>query len=104
MTIAEYGIKSGRVEGMTGVWLDGDTKNARKICAMGVRTSRWVTMHGFAFNVNADLDYFRNIVPCGIADKAVTSMHLELGRTVDEKEVKNKVKAHIGSLFEMEFI
>lgn len=105
LTLSEYGIESGRIEGLTGVWLDHlEQINPRKICALGVKSSRWVTMHGFAFNVNADLDYFRNIVPCGITDKAVTSMHLELGSPVDEKEVKHKVKAHIGRLFEMEFI
>lgn len=105
LTLSDYGIEAGRIEGLTGVWLDHiEQKNPRKICALGVKSSRWVTMHGFAFNVNADLDYFRNIVPCGITDKAVTSMHLELGRPIDEKEVKNKVKAHIGSLFEMEFV
>ncbi|MFD2036992.1 lipoyl(octanoyl) transferase LipB [Belliella marina] len=105
LTLAEYGIEAGRVEGLTGVWLDHiEQKNPRKICALGVKSSRWVTMHGFAFNVNADLDYFRNIVPCGITDKAVTSMHLELGRAVDELEVKEKLKGHIASLFEMELI
>ncbi|MCH7401119.1 lipoyl(octanoyl) transferase LipB [Belliella kenyensis] len=103
MTLAEYGIEAGRIDGLTGVWLDHVAqKNPRKICALGVKSSRWVTMHGFAFNVNADLTYFGNIVPCGIADKAVTSMHLELGRPVDEQEVKNKVKKHIATLFEME--
>ena len=105
LTLKEYGIVSGRIEGLTGVWLDHiEQKNPRKICALGVKSSRWVTMHGFAFNVNADLAYFKNIVPCGITDKAVTSMHLELGRLVDQKEVKYKLKAHIGYLFEMEFI
>ncbi|AFL86314.1 lipoate-protein ligase B [Belliella baltica DSM 15883] len=105
LTLREYGIEAGRIEGLTGVWLDHlKQENPRKICALGVKSSRWVTMHGFAFNVNADLDYFKNIVPCGIADKAVTSMHLELGRPVDENEVKHKVKAHIGHLFEMEFV
>ncbi|MCH7399577.1 lipoyl(octanoyl) transferase LipB [Belliella sp. DSM 107340] len=105
LTLAEYGIEAGRIDGLTGVWLDHvEQQNPRKICALGVKSSRWVTMHGFAFNVNADLDYFRNIVPCGIADKAVTSMHLELGRKVDEKEVKEKLKGHIASLFEMKLI
>ncbi|MCH7415624.1 lipoyl(octanoyl) transferase LipB [Belliella sp. R4-6] len=105
LTLAEYGIEAGRIDGLTGVWLDHvEQQNPRKICALGVKSSRWVTMHGFAFNVNADLDYFRNIVPCGIADKAVTSMHLELGKKVDEKEVKEKLKGHIASLFEMELI
>lgn len=102
LTLADYGIKSGRYEGYTGVWLDADNEKARKICAMGVRCSRWVTMHGFAFNVNTDLDYFRNIVPCGIDDKDVTSMERELGYKPDIEEVKQKLKKHISDLFEME--
>ena len=77
-TLLEYGIKSGRVEGLTGVWIDGDSPKARKICALGVKSSRWVTMHGIGFNVNSDLAYFGNIIPCGINDKAVTSMEKEL--------------------------
>lgn len=104
LTLADYGIKAGRYEGYTGVWLDADNEKARKICAMGVRCSRWVTMHGFAFNVNADLAYFRNIVPCGIDDKDVTSMQRELGRELDMEEVKEKLKGHIAKLFEMELI
>src|SRR5690554_2154006 len=79
LTLDDYGIKGGRVDGFTGVWLDADKANARKICALGVRSSRWVTMHGFALNVNANLDYFDNIVPCGIENKAVASMDSELG-------------------------
>ncbi|MCS4435129.1 lipoyl(octanoyl) transferase LipB [Aquiflexum gelatinilyticum] len=103
LTLAEYGIEAGRIEGLTGVWLDYlEQKNPRKICALGVKSSRWVTMHGFAFNINADIGYFNNIVPCGIADKAVTSMHLELGHNLDETEVKEKVKNHLVELFEME--
>ncbi len=102
LTLADYGIKSGRYPGFTGVWLDADNEKARKICAMGVRCSRWVTMHGFAFNVNADLDYFKNIVPCGIDDKAVTSMQQELSYSVDIYEVKNKLKLHIAALFNMQ--
>lgn len=105
MTLAEYGLKAGRINGLTGVWLDGhDEKKARKICAMGVRASRWVTMHGFAFNVNTDISYFDYIVPCGITDKAVTSMHTELGRAIDIEEVKQKLKGHIASVFEMELV
>lgn len=104
LTLADYGIKSGRYEGYTGVWLDADNDKARKICAMGVRASRWVTMHGFAFNVNADLSYFGNIIPCGIDDKDVTSMERELGRKLDMEEVKNKLKTHIANLFQMELI
>jgi len=103
LTLKDYGITAGRYEGYTGVWLDADNEKARKICAMGVRCSRWVTMHGFAFNVNANLGYFRNIVPCGIDDKDVTSMERELGKAVDMEEVKAKLKQHISNLFEMDF-
>jgi len=100
LTLKEYGIASERSEGETGVWLDVGTSKARKICAMGVRASRWVTMHGFAFNINTDLDYFGYIVPCGIQDKAVTSMEKELGKTVDLEEVKTKLLKHFLNLFE----
>jgi lipoyl(octanoyl) transferase len=103
LTLAEYGLKAGRYPGYTGVWFDADNENARKICALGVRCSRWVTMHGFAFNVNTDLDYFKNIVPCGIDDKDVTSVQRELGRKVDEEEVKAILKGHIAQLFGMGF-
>ncbi|MDP2414417.1 lipoyl(octanoyl) transferase LipB [Daejeonella sp.] len=102
LTLADYGIQSGRYEGYTGVWLDADNERARKICAMGVRCSRWVTMHGLAFNVNTDLSYFKNIVPCGIDDKDVTSMERELGHPVDINEVKEKLKRRISDLFQME--
>jgi len=102
LTLADYGIIAGRYPGYTGVWLDADNEKARKICAMGVRCSRWVTMHGFAFNVNANLDYFKNIVPCGIDDKDVTSMQRELGRALDMEEVKARLKNHIATLFKME--
>jgi len=102
LTLRDYGIEAGRYPGYTGVWLDADNKKARKISAMGVRCSRWVTMHGFAFNVNADLDYFKNIIPCGIEDKAVTSMQAELGRELNMEEVKEKLKAHIGVQFKMD--
>jgi lipoyl(octanoyl) transferase len=102
-TLGEYGIAAGRSEGETGVWLDPeDKRRARKICAMGVRCSRWVTMHGLAFNVNANLDYFGNIVPCGIKDKSVTSLHLELGRSISMEEVKERLRAHFSRLFEAE--
>ncbi len=104
LTMAEYGLKGDRYPGYTGVWLDPDNENARKICAMGVRCSRWVTMHGFAFNINPDLDYFKNIVPCGIDDKAVTSMQKELGKMIDMEEVKEKLKRHIAALFNMKIV
>ncbi len=102
LTLADYGITAGRYEGYTGVWLDADNHKARKICALGVRCSRWVTMHGFAFNVNTDLDYFKHIVPCGIDDKDVTSMQRELGRPLPMQEVKDNLKGHIAALFKME--
>ncbi len=104
LTLKDYGITAGRYPGFTGVWLDGDNEKARKICAMGVRCSRWVTMHGFAFNVNADLNYFKNIVPCGIDDKDVTSMQRELGHTLDINEVKENLKQHISVLFDMQIV
>ncbi len=103
LTLAEYGIISGRYEGYTGVWIDADNEKARKICAMGVRCSRWVTMHGLAFNINTDLAYFKNIIPCGIDDKDVTSMERELGRKVEMEEVKEKLKRHIANLFEFSY-
>ncbi|SEP80827.1 lipoyl(octanoyl) transferase LipB [Flavobacterium urocaniciphilum] len=104
LTLAEYSLKTERSPGETGVWFDVGTPFARKICAMGVRASRWVTMHGFALNVNADLGYFDNIIPCGIRGKAVTSMHVELGASVDEEEVKQKILKHFQNLFEAELI
>ncbi|TRZ43087.1 lipoyl(octanoyl) transferase LipB [Robertkochia solimangrovi] len=101
MTMDEYGLKGMRSDGETGVWLDVGTPFARKICAMGVRASRWITMHGFAFNVNADLGYFDNIIPCGIRDKAVTSLNVELGvAKVDEAEVKQKLLKNFAKKFE----
>lgn len=104
LTLAEYGLKSTRSEGETGVWLDAGTPFARKICAMGVRASRWVTMHGFALNVNVDLGYFDNIIPCGIRGKAVTSLNVELGvERIDEAEVKEKISKHFQQLFECSF-
>ena len=105
LTLDEYGIKAGRSKGKTGVWLDEDNIfKARKICAMGVRCSRWVTMHGWGFNVNSNLDYFKNIVPCGIQDKAVTSLNKELGQDVDMYEIKEKLKKHFSTLFECEYL
>lgn len=104
LTLAEYGLKAERSKGETGVWLDVGTPFARKICAMGVRASRWVTMHGFALNVNANLGYFDLMIPCGIRGKAVTSLNVELGmETVNENEVKEKLIKHFKVLFEAEF-
>lgn len=104
-TLAEFGISAGRIPGLTGVWLDVDDETrARKICALGVKTSRWVAMHGFAFNVNVDLNYFNYIVPCGIDDKAVTSMELELGKKQDMKAVEEILKTKLAHLFKMELV
>lgn len=104
LTLSEYGLKATRSEGETGVWLDVGTPFARKICAMGVRASRWVTMHGFALNVNANLGYFDNIIPCGIRGKAVASLNVELGvESVDEEDVKAKLLKHFTTLFEAHF-
>lgn len=100
LTLEEYGLKAERSKGETGVWLDAGTPFARKICAMGVKASRWVTMHGFALNVNTDLTYFDYIVPCGIQGKAVTSLERELKRTVPLDEVKAKIQVHLATLFE----
>jgi lipoyl(octanoyl) transferase len=102
-TLAYYGITAGRIEGLTGVWLDHEAQqNPRKICAMGVKASRWVTMHGFALNVNTDLAYFGHIVPCGIDDKAVTSMQQELGNPVDMQQVTDRLQGHLAELFQLE--
>lgn len=99
--IADYGLIGNRLDGATGVWLDIDTPKVRKICAIGVRVSRWVSMHGFAFNVNTDLKYFDYINPCGFVDKGVTSLKKELGKTLDIEEVKENLKNHITKLFDM---
>ena len=104
LTLAEYDIKAERSPGETGVWLDVGTPFARKICAMGVRASRWVTMHGFALNVNANLGYFDNIIPCGIKGKAVTSMEAELDKKIPLDEVKEKILKHFSELFKAEFV
>lgn len=105
LTLAEYGLKTERSPGETGVWLDVGTPFARKICALGVRASRWVTMHGFALNVNADLGYFDNIIPCGIKGKAVTSLNVELGKKeVEMEEVQQKLMKHFADLFEAELL
>ncbi len=102
LTLADFGIDAGRISGLTGVWLDhAQQKNPRKICAMGVKSSRWVTMHGFALNVNTDLAYFGHIVPCGIQDKAVTSMAKELGVDLRMGDVSLILKEHLARLFEM---
>jgi lipoyl(octanoyl) transferase len=104
LTLAEYGLKGDRSPGETGVWLDPGVKGSeRKICAIGVRCSRWVTMHGFAFNVNTDLSYFNYIVPCGIQDKHVTSLEKELGKKIDMEEVKEKVKENFARVFGLQF-
>ena len=104
-TLAEYTIKAGRSAGETGVWLDADAAGKeRKICAMGVRCSRWVTMHGFALNVNTDLNYFNHIVPCGIQNKAVTSMQQELGRAVAMDELKERVKRNFSAVFDVQLV
>ena len=103
-TLAEYGIKGTRSEGETGVWLDVGTPFARKICALGVRTSRWVTMHGFALNVNTDLGFFDHIIPCGIRGKAVTSMHAELSKELDPEIVKDQILKHFSEIFSAEMM
>jgi len=103
-TLVHFGIKGGRVEGLTGVWIEGDTPRARKISAMGVKSSRWVTMHGIGFNVNSDLSYFSNIIPCGIDDKAVTSMQQELGQSVSMDEVAKILKQNLALLFNYSYV
>ena len=104
MTLADFGLPAGRIDGLTGVWIDFEegAKDPRKICAMGVKSSRWVTMHGLALNVSTDLSYFGHIVPCGIDDKAVTSMNKELGKHVDMSEVQERLTYHIAEVFEMD--
>jgi lipoyl(octanoyl) transferase len=102
--LADFGLKGERSPSETGVWLDVGTPNARKILALGVRASRWVTMHGWAFNVNTDLNYFKKIVPCGIRDKAVTSLALELGKPIDLEEIKRKSRAYFQEVFDIEYI
>ncbi|MCL4149229.1 UNVERIFIED_CONTAM: hypothetical protein GTU68_052386, partial [Idotea baltica] len=103
LTLQDYGISAGRIDGLTGVWVDHiEKRNPRKICAIGVKTSRWVTMHGFALNVNANLDYFNNIVPCGISDKAVTSLDKELNKTMNMDEVTSRAMGHLAEIFGFE--
>lgn len=99
LTLAHFGIVADRYEGLTGVWIDPNTEMARKICAMGVKCSRWVTMHGIGFNVNSDLSYFSNIIPCGIDDKAVTSMENELGKKIAMEEVKSQLRKQMEVVF-----
>lgn len=105
LTLAEYGITGGRSSGETGVWIDASLKGKeRKICAMGVRCSRWITMHGFALNVNTDLSYFNHIIPCGIQNKKVSSLKEELGREVSMEEVKEKLKRNFEKVFKVEIV
>lgn len=105
LTLADYGLSAGRIAGLTGVWLDFERQgHPRKICALGVKASRWVTMHGFALNVNTDLRYFNHIVPCGIADKAVTSLAQELGRAQDMEEVEAQLRRHLAALFAVDLV
>ena len=103
LTLQEYGIISERVDGLTGVWLEGGTKKARKICAIGVKSSRWVTMHGIGFNINSNLKYFNYIVPCGINDKAVTSIKKELGKEINMNELKQKLKINLANIFNYDY-
>ena len=103
LTLAEYGIEAGRYEGYTGVWLDPDKNEARKICAIGVKVSRWITLHGLAFNINTDLSYFDQIIPCGIKDKSVTSLSKELGRKVDMEKVKEVLKVNLANVFDFDY-
>lgn len=105
LTLNEYGINSGRMEGLTGVWLDFNHPiSARKICAMGVKCSRWVTMHGIGFNINSQLEYFNNIIPCGINDKAVTSLQKELNKVIDMEELKNKLLVNLANIFDFNLV
>jgi lipoyl(octanoyl) transferase len=103
-TLSEYGIIGERYDGLTGVWIEPNTPKARKICALGVKCSRWVTMHGIGFNINSDLTYFNHIVPCGIDDKAVTSMQNELGKSLDFEEVSNVLKEKLANQFQYEYV
>jgi lipoyl(octanoyl) transferase len=102
-TLEKYGIRGERVEGLTGVWIDGNSRSARKICAMGVKSSRWVTMHGIGFNINTDLSYFSHIIPCGIDDKAVTSLERELGEKVSLEDIKTILKEELAKQFEYKY-
>lgn len=103
-TLLEYNIVSSRVEGLTGVWIEGETPRARKICALGVKSSRWVTMHGIGFNINSDLSYFSHIIPCGIEGKSVTSMQQELGKELNFEEVSQVLKEKLAIQFEFQYV
>ena len=103
LTLKEYGVVGDRIEGLTGVWIDINTSNPRKICALGVKSSRWVTMHGIGFNVNTDLSYFDAIVPCGIKDKSVTSLAKEIGEKVDFEDLKSKIKINLSNVFDFDY-
>ena len=104
LTLKDYGLTAKRLDGLTGVWITNKNGIERKICAIGVKSSRWVTMHGIGFNINSDLSYFKNIIPCGIEDKSVTSLQRELGRKVDMIELKNRFKNNITNIFKMELL
>ena len=103
LTLKEYGLVGDRIDGLTGVWIDVKSNNPRKICALGVKSSRWVTMHGFGFNVNTDLSYFDAIVPCGIKDKSVTSLQNEIGELVDFENLKKKLKINLSNVFDFDY-
>lgn len=104
LVLEEYGVKGERVDGQTGVWIDAHTPRERKICAMGVKASRWVTMHGIGFNINTNLNYFNYIIPCGIEDKGVTSLEKELGHPVKMEEVKEKFLHHFATIFNVKYV
>ena len=103
LTLKEYGLVGDRIDGLTGVWIDVKSNNPRKICALGVKSSRWVTMHGIGFNVNTDLSYFDAIVPCGIKDKSVTSLQNEIGELVDFENLKKKLKINLSNVFDFDY-
>ena len=104
LTLKDYGVDGQRVDGFTGVWIDAEKENPRKICAIGVKCSRWVTMHGIGFNINSDLDYFNHIVPCGIEDKSVTSLQKETNQLIDMEELKHRFKKNFKILFDINWI
>ena len=104
LTLADYGVAGQRLDGFTGVWVDAEKKTPRKICAIGVKCSRWVTMHGIGFNINSNLDYFKHIVPCGIEDKSVTSLQKEINQKIDMKELKLRFKKNFKILFGINWV